>query len=203
MAIGDDDPARTLEHFRHRTLAELEHQLSREQLSRSEYDRRVALALQAHSPADLRPLVSDLILAEPARAVRQPDDAEDSGFALALMSSSVRDGQWRPPDTVVAFSIMGHVLLDFRDAQLLEGTTTVHTWAVMGGITVVVPPDVHLSVGGFGLLGGFGRTRHTAALPDAPRIDVVGLALMGGVDVKVREPGVDLEAEQKDREKKR
>lgn len=192
------DPARTLEHFRHRTLAELEHQLDAQQLPRDEYDRRVSLALQASSPGDLKPLVSDLLSApDPERAghssqIRVSDSGADgTDYAFALMSGSVREGAWEPAETIIAVAIMGHVRLDFRDAALLEGITTVHACAVMGGISVIAPPDVHVSVSGIGLMGGFGRLERTPPPPGAPCIHVDGVAIMGGVEVKVRESGVD------------
>jgi hypothetical protein len=194
VAMTASDPARTLEHFRHRTLAELEHQLDVQHLPRDEYDRRVSLALRASTPSELKPLVSDLIAAagpaDPAR-LSGGASAGDGGteYAFALMSGSVREGSWEPAETIHALAIMGHVRLDFRDASLLEGTTTVHAFAAMGGITVIAPPDVHVSVSGIGLMGGFGRIRRSAPHPDAPRIHVDGLAIMGGVEVKVREPG--------------
>ena len=196
--MAGEDPARDLENFRHRTLRELEHQLSDRDLPREEYDRRVALALRATSPGDLRSLLSDLdgpsatasAVAPAESGVPTRDgDTGDSDFVLAVMSGASRQGHWDPPETINALALMGGIKLDFRSAALLDGVTEVHAWAVMGGIEIYVPPDVHVSVAGFGFMGGFGGTRSTAPDPGAPRIHVDGLALMGGVEVKVREPG--------------
>jgi hypothetical protein len=201
--MGADDPRRQLEHFRHRTLRELEYQRSIGRLEPVEFDRRAGLARSAASTVDLRPLLADLVHTSeralaprpgPAGAASLPsptaggDDA-GSDFAFALMSSSVREGHWQPPRTLHAVAIMGGVKLDFRDADLLAGTTHVRAFALMGGISVLVPPDVRVVVKGFGLMGGFGRARRTSAAPDAPCILIDGIALMGGVDVKVRASG--------------
>lgn len=202
--MGADDPRRQLEHFRHRTLRELEYQRSIGRLEPVEFDRRSSLARSASRAIDLRPLLEDLVDAPERARVARPgpvaatslpspavDGHDDGGsdFAFALMSSSVREGHWQPPRTLHAVAIMGGVKLDFRDADLLEGTTHVHAYALMGGISVRVPPDVRVVVKGLGLMGGFSRTRRSSAAPDAPCIVIDGVALMGGVDVKVREPG--------------
>lgn len=195
--MSADEPRRRFEHFRHRTLRELEYQKSVGRLESDEFERRSALARRAASAVDLRPLLEDLAVgadrppvarATEARTTSMPRPAGgDSDFALAVMSSAVREGRWTPPRTVHALALMGGVKLDFRDADLLEGTTHVHAWAIMGGVTVIVPPDVQVIVKGVGFMGGFGRTRRGAAAPDAPCIRIDGFALMGGVDVKVRD----------------
>jgi hypothetical protein len=60
----------------------------------------------------------------------------------------------------------------------------------MGGIEVIVPPDVIVETSGMGLLGGF---EHVATEADpqegAPVIRLTGVAFMGGVEVTVRYPG--------------
>ncbi|HKX45361.1 MAG TPA: DUF1707 and DUF2154 domain-containing protein, partial [Planctomycetota bacterium] len=117
--------------------------------------------------------------------------AEDSELVVAVMSGSVRDGEWDPPAIVYAFALMGGVKLDFRDCRLAHDVVRVHAYAIMGGVSILVPPDVQVSVRGFGLMGGFGRVRRAPPEPGAPHIVVDGFALMGGVDVKVREPGED------------
>ncbi len=209
--MGADDPRRRLEHFRQRTLRELEYQRSTGRLASAEFDRRTALARGADSATDLRPLLEDLVdasgraLAEraesfspiprPSHTPVESDTDDGSDFAFALMSSAVREGHWQPPRTLHAVAIMGGVKLDFREADLLEGTTSVHAYALMGGVVILIPPDVRVVVKGFGLMGGFGRARRTTAPSDAPCIEIDGIAVMGGVDVKVREPGAGNDAE--------
>jgi hypothetical protein len=198
--MQERDPTRTLAHFRTRTLAELERHHRRGDLARDEYARRVDLAERAASPSELRPLIVDLVplpspSAEdgPAPAVTATtrdyavaqQDVPETDFVFALMSGATRDGYWEPSDSINAVSIMGGVVLDFRDAAVLEGTTEVNCFALMGGVKVIVPPDMRVSVRGFGLMGGFGKAHRGNPAPDAPLIKVGGFALMGGVDVRV------------------
>ena len=90
-----------------------------------------------------------------------------------------------------AVSVLGGCKLDLREAQLGPGVTEVRVLGILGGIDVLVPPDVRVECSGIGILGGFGH--HGAADstqdPDAPVIRVSGLAILGGVSVKVRHPG--------------
>jgi hypothetical protein len=191
--MRDDDSLRMLENFRHRTLAELEHRLDARALARDEYERRVKRALLATSPNDLKPLLNDLVdgflPVEPSIPHKPPDrisdDERDRDLVLACMSGATRNGHWEPAESVIAASLMGYVLIDFRDAALLEGTTRVHAFALMGGIKVIVPPDVRVEVGGIGFMGTFTHLRKTSALTRDSVIKVDGFAMMGAVEVKV------------------
>lgn len=194
-----------LEALRSRTLAELEHQLDRRAIDQPEFDRRSDLALEATSARELQPLLIDLLdtaaaprAGAPAPAAAgttalAPDRSEpEHDWVVAVMSGSNRSGRWDPPEHVTAVALMGGVRLDFREAAFLEGVVTrVAAFCLMGGCEIIVPPDIHVSVAGTGLLGGFGHVAQTAASADAPRLHITGLAIMGGVEIKVRELGDD------------
>lgn len=227
--MSSEDPARRLEHFRHRTLRELDYQHRVGRLTEDEHARRTRLARRAASPVDLRPLIADLAAETPAVATPGARPASDgrpaarhaapvpraagpagshvparrhhrsrsaalpgeSGLVLGILGGAVRDGAWCPAPVVHAVAVMGGVKLDFREAELGRGTTRVRAVAVMAGVAIVVPPGVRVTVKGFGLMGAVGPTPRTEAPADAPCIHVDGVALMGGVDVRVREPGAD------------
>jgi hypothetical protein len=114
------------------------------------------------------------------------DEERESETVLALLGGATRHGAWEPAEVVRAVAVMGGIKLDFRDADLLEGETLVHCLALMGGVEILVPPDVNADVQGTGLMGGFPAFRHRAPDPDAPTLRIRGVALMGGVDVKVK-----------------
>ena len=106
------------------------------------------------------------------------------------MGGSVRKGTWEPPETLQAFALMGGIELDFREAALLEGTTEVQVFALMGGIQIIVPDDIDVEVNGFGFMGGFDHVSQHVPEPGRPLLRIKGLAVMGGVSVKVkRAPG--------------
>jgi hypothetical protein len=56
-------------------------------------------------------------------------------------------------------------------------------------VDITVGEDVEVDVSGFGIMGGFDHRATGPGLPGAPRVRVVGLALMGGVNVRRGQPG--------------
>jgi hypothetical protein len=60
------------------------------------------------------------------------------------------------------------------------------------GVEIIVPPGVHVELNGFALMGGFGESggRELPSDPDAPVLRIGGVAVMGGVDLQVRLPGL-------------
>ena len=71
-------------------------------------------------------------------------------------------------------------------AALLEGVTEVSILAIMGGVKIVVPDDVDVEVNGIGIMGGFEHVSHHVPGEAGPLIRVKGVAVMGGVDVKMK-----------------
>jgi len=113
---------------------------------------------------------------------------EDSETVVAVFSGATRRGAWEPPARVRALALFGGVELDFCEADLLEGTTRVDVLAlfggVFGGVTVRVPDDVHVDCGGLGLFGSFSNRSQRAEQADAPGLQIRGLALFGGAELK-------------------
>ena len=56
----------------------------------------------------------------------------------------------------------------------------------MGGVSITVPEDMDVDVSGIGFMGGFDHKASGPGGPGAPRLRVVGFAMMGGVEVKRR-----------------
>jgi hypothetical protein len=201
-----------LKRAREETLAVLELRHSGQRLAPREYEQKVAAARRATTTGELESLLLDAapagaLAASPAppRAVsrvpaapahRPPvrpappaelDFSDEQGFVMALLSSTRRKGHWEPPARLYVGALMGGAVLDFREADLLEGVTEVVILAIMGGVNIVVPPDLDVEVNGIGLLGGFSHlSRRTDDDDDSPLLRIRGLALMGGVEVKVK-----------------
>lgn len=174
-------------------MLELRH--SNQRLSRSEYQGKVEAAHRASTTAELEALLRDS--GAPPVPVRRAelhvasselelDPSDEQGFVFALMSGAKRKGNWEPPARLAVGAVMGGVDLDFRDADLLEGVTEVYILTVMGGVNIVVPPDLDVDANGLGLLGGFAHLSRRSGDPDGPLLKIKGLAVMGGVSVKVK-----------------
>ena len=187
---------------REQVVQDLAEHFAQDRLTLPEYERRVELAYRAGSDDALRDLLSDLTPPAPVRfaqpsAVAAPDQtrvaARTSTKAknfFALMSGVVRRGTWTVPARIRAFACMGGIGLDLRDAKLVAPVTDIWVFALMGGVEIIVPPDVRLESDGFAIMGGFEDQLKEAASndPNAPVIRVHGLAIMGGVEARVAGP---------------
>lgn len=175
-------------------------------LSVEEFERRVDRAHKAESLDEIRKLLADLpsgnlpVPTEEAAgrtAVQRPQASvpasrvKERGFMLAVLGGTVRKGRWIPARQNYAFSVMGGMTLDFREALLPPGETEVWVFTAMGGADIIVPPGLPVECDGMAILGGFDHREDASVStdPNAPLLRIHGLAVMGGVDVTVRYPG--------------
>lgn len=174
-----------------------------------EFERRVDGAHKAATSQELAALLADLPggglpaprsegapPAAPATSAsrtgvrpRPQRHEKEQGFALAVMGGTARKGHWTPARRTFAFALMGGVDMDFREADLPPGVTEVHAFTMMGGIGIIVPPGVNVECHGMGIMGGFEDVGGGEYYPNAPTLRIVGLAVMGAVDITVRYPG--------------
>ena len=81
-------------------------------------------------------------------------------------------------------AVLGGVTLDLTDALPATGATVTVT-CVLGGAAILVPRGWVVEVRGLPLLGGWDNTTDRLSVPpDAPRLEVQALVLLGGVEVK-------------------
>ncbi len=176
-----------------------------------EFERRVDAAHKAETVQELRRLLRDLptpgtalvesdnvvapegrVPAMPTRRqVARPELVKDNQFLVGVFGGPSRRGNWIPARHVWGIACMGGVELDFRDATLGPGVTEVTVFAMWGGVEIIVPPDLQVEFSGMGFMGAFDCAEDVGRVfdPDAPILKINGLAIMGGADVTVREPG--------------
>lgn len=163
----------------------------------AELEERLEAAWNAKVAADLAPLLADLPAGQQARApAPTPRPAPRGDLArhdhsVAIMGGQDRTGSWEIGPTHTAVVVMGGADLDLREVRFASPETLITAVAVMGGIDVVVGPDVRVVVDGLGIMGAFeeGRAQVPAELTDhSPVVRVRGLALMGAVEVKRKGP---------------
>lgn len=199
-----DGPAKpalvALRQERDRTIEALTEAFSRDLLDVDEFERRVDLAHQASTLPALRDLTRDIEVhgGEGLPAVRSEEEMQALVAArprrkhvVAIMGGAERKGQWRVPETLRVIAIMGGIDLDFREAILPPGVTHVHVVALMGGVEIIVPPNLHVECNGAGIMGGFATVERAPAIPDPdePLLRITGVAMMGGFDISTRLPG--------------
>ena len=171
-----------------------------------EFERRVDVAHRTLDPADLARLTSDLPALRQAHApepeadrlIRRGAEAlagavRESQTLVAIMGGVERRGAWTPARRTIVIAFMGGAELDFRDARFGPGATEVFIFAMMGGVEIVVPPDLPVDTSGIAIMGGFEhRDQHMERVEvddGTPKLHVRGFAMMGGVEVSVRRTG--------------
>lgn len=178
----------------------------RDDIDVEEYERLLDVAWATDSRTDLEEVFSRLpTLPESERpppaetdadaphapALASPDEQKERGWQVALMSGTDRAGAWVPPRKLHTLALMGGAGLDFREARLGPGVTEVTILVVMGGVEVIVPPGVTVETRGLGIMGGFDGYSQTTGRrdPSEPILRIRGLAVMGGIEVKMMLPG--------------
>lgn len=202
-------PART----RERAVTVLCAHFAEDNINLEELERRLDLVYAASTTTQLEALISDLpaldtsptsetsAAVQSAVTVEPATQVPESDFLLAVMGGVERKGAWIPPRRMTVAALMGGAELDFRDATFGAELTDVWVVAIMGGVEIIVPPGVRTEVKGLPIMGGFGSSAPAAGLPPgAPTLRIRGLALMGGLEVKVRLPG---ETEREARKRRR
>ena len=161
-------------------------------LSMDELDERLELAYAAKTYADLAPITRDLPQQGPAPGTTVPASriggTPRNKFSIAIMSGARRMGSWVLPRSYVAVAVMGGVELDLREARFSEPEVTLHAYALMGSIEITVPEDIEVDVSGLAFMGGFDHHASGTGVPGAPRLRIIGFAMMGGVDVRRKPP---------------
>lgn len=190
----------SLERLREQVIEQLSTGYSQDFLSETEFEERLENATSAGSHAELRKLIVDLPLAgspnapavqgEPASrdVVRMNRGAvSEESTVIAIFSGTDRKGVWTPPKTLNAIAFFGGSDIDLREAEFPPGGLKITAVAVFGGIDVIVPEGVNVEVSGAGIFGAFeGSSRNDSSHPGAPTVKIEGVAIFGGVEVKVK-----------------
>ncbi|MFF8290333.1 DUF1707 domain-containing protein [Streptomyces sp. NPDC016309] len=182
---------------RERIAERLRDAVAEGRLDMAEFEERLDLAYKARTHGELVPLVRDLPQAVGDGATRA--GASDGNWparigkpatsrgAFAFWSGFGRRGRWTVARRFTAAVLQAGGDIDLREADFEDREVVIRCFAVMGGIQVVVPPELHVEVTGFGFMGGFDDRGSGGGTPGSPRVRVTGFALMGGVDVKRKE----------------
>jgi hypothetical protein len=173
----------------------------------SELDERLAAVYAARTYAELEPITHDLPTTR--TAPRTPVAAADarrpyaSGMGLAIMGGFERKARWAVGRRFTGIAIMGGGEIDLREAEFTDGEATINTFAMMGGISVIVPEDAEVVVNGVGIMGGFDQRAAGPGRPGAPRITVNGVAFWGGVEVKRLPPVEEIKRRKLERKRQK
>src|SRR5258708_17889672 len=169
--------------------------LAEGRLTAEEHSDRLDAIYAAKTHADLVPLVEDLPQPRGAIQVRRPEQGRDvdlpggprrGGRIIAIFGGASRKGAWHAEPVINVLTVFGGVELDFRDAILPGKEVILKATTVLGGVEVIVPPEMRVVDNGIAILGGREITGNPgeASSPDAPVLRVEGACVLGGIEVK-------------------
>lgn len=211
--------AAPLNHTRQLAIDALCEHFANDAMTVEDFESRVDVAHRATSVEELRELLRDLPTSnvpatrdgstQPAPVgefqVAPREHTKENGYQVAIMGGSRRRGKWAPAKVNHAITIMGGAELDFREALLPPGVTEVKIVTIMGGVEVIVPPNLTVESHGIGIMGAFedSGAEYRQYDPSAPVLRISGVAIMGGVDIKVRLVGESARDARKRRRRER
>jgi predicted membrane protein len=85
---------------------------------------------------------------------------------------------------MTTFTLCGGGVIDLRYADFTSPEVEIHTYSIMGGQTILVPPEVNVELRGHGVMGTFDHLENSEGMPGAPLVRVRGFSLWGKVAVK-------------------
>ena len=184
---------------REQVISRLSDGYARDIFDVDELERRLDLAHSARTVAELDLLVNDLGDAPAASTALVPagltaidDPARAAIKKLRVVMSSVeRRGRWTVPKELDLRVLWGNAELDFRDASLGPGVTTIHVRVFMGNFELILPPNLAIEVDVSSFAGSV-TERHRVppdADPSRPQIRVVGRVVFGNLEITTRLPG--------------
>jgi hypothetical protein len=186
-----------LETLRDQVLDGLVQRYSQEGLGMEDFERRTSLATKALTKAELLTAVEGLPEAGPAypspapRASSSPstwkydENPKARQDAIAIFGAFERKGVWKAPRRMESLCVFGGAEIDLRKAIVPREGVTISVLAVFGGLDITIPPDMRVEVAGMGVFGGFDH-KATEADDSAPLVRIEGLAIFGGVGIKIR-----------------
>ncbi|MEV0039216.1 DUF1707 domain-containing protein [Streptomyces sp. NPDC050804] len=204
LGSGPGPDTRASDAEREQIAERLREAVAEGRLDMEEFDERLEATYKARTHGELAPLVRDLPAPGTTTDMALPSSSGGgvSGWsdrigkgpatskgAFAFWGGFGRKGAWTVGRTFTAVVLQAGGEIDLREARFEDRDVVIRCFTIMGGVRVVVPPDMDVEVRGSGFMGGFGELGDAEVSPGSPRVIVTGFALMGGVGVerKIRE----------------
>lgn len=111
-----------------------------------------------------------------------------------FMSGANQFGRWVPDKEIHARAFMGGSTIDFSHALFTEPVITIHSKAMWGGVTIIVPPNVVVEQHGRAIMGAFGSSgglyhstgsQATASSNAGIVVKLFGTSVMAGISAVV------------------
>jgi hypothetical protein len=218
MAMKQSTNLVALNHERDRAIALLTEGFAQGELDEDELEDRLERVEQATEVEEIRTAIAELdggsasdsdemqaIVPAPITLLADAEEVPDSHRVVAILAENARRGLWTPALTETVISVMGNAVLDFREARLAPGVTTVKIRAVMADVTIIVPPGLPVENACLPILGTIELDRGVRGSDDCtPRLRLTGVVVMASATVQQKslkrdaEPTADDRAQQDD-----
>jgi hypothetical protein len=153
-------------------------------LPMTEYEDRLPKAYAATTYDELDRLSADLPGTMTTARRGGPCRPAPSTLLMAIMSGFERRGRWNVGKKLTTFALWGGGVVDLRYADFTTPEVEIRTYSIMGGQTILVPPELNVELRGRGVMGTFDHLDTERGLPGAPIVKVRGFSLWGKVAVK-------------------
>ena len=192
---------RDLAHSREDVIQALGIHFANNDISVEMLEQRLTLAFQSETRDQLFDLLADLPAlpgyarpgtALPAAPLVTHEQVPERGVIGAFMGGADRSGSWLVPRQLKVMAVLGGVNLDLRQARFAPGVTEIDVFTIMGGVDILIPHGVRVEVLGMAVMGGFDASGGDVGStdPNQPIIRLSGLAIMGGVDARHKKPNI-------------
>ncbi|MGZ0201369.1 DUF1707 SHOCT-like domain-containing protein [Streptomyces sp. RM1] len=192
-AAPDVSALRASDADRDRVADILREALAEGRLTADEHAERVDGVLNAKTVGELEVFVRDLPAAHrhasgPAPVPSRPtgEIPAESDNVVAVLSSAVRRGRWRPGRRLHAYAVFGSVEIDLSEAIFEYQQVVIKAVSVFGDVQVRVPENVTLRGSAGGVLGNFEVAALDSPQTDAPVVYIEGWAVLGNVEARPR-----------------
>ncbi len=104
---------------------------------------------------------------------------------LAILSGYERRGRWNVPSRLTTVALWGGGVVDLRYADFTSHDVEIRCYSIMGGQTILVPPEVNVDLHGVARDGQLRRERRgRRACPARRACGSRGFSFWGSVAVK-------------------
>jgi Domain of unknown function (DUF1707) len=184
VADERDAPTRAADTDRIQVAQLLTDAAAQGRLQMSDYEDRLTKVYAAKTYDELDRLRSDLIGSSVGPRGGGAGKPAPSMLLLAIMSAFERRGRWNVPKKLTTFALWGGGVIDLRYADFTSTEVEIHAYSIMGGQTILLPPEVNVEINGHGVMGGFDHGVTGQGTPGAPTVRIRGFSLWGGVGIK-------------------
>lgn len=192
QGFNENSRLRASDADRDRAAGVINNALAEGRLTAEEHADRLDAIYSAKTHGELVPVLDDLPAAGtapapfPTQASTQVLPAGRGARIVAIFGGASRKGVWHPEPNMQIVTVFGGVELDFRQAVLPAQEVTVHATTVLGGLEIVVPPEMRVIDNGVAILGGreVAGDSPESLTAGAPVLRIEGTCVLGGVEVK-------------------